>query len=176
MDPFFNLHETISKLSGEVILQIANEPVLPFNALDIALEVQNSLKGDHPNAQHLLAMASRLRESAELFQSDEMRPANDPKERAPVRVRMLNDILQDMEKSFLVQQVPPGFYRNILYHTDEKTSQFSILMEAWEHCKSLTSNETLQEALSDVLNSINSAQVYFKAGLDVFESVLVGKN
>ncbi|XP_034518590.1 inactive N-acetylated-alpha-linked acidic dipeptidase-like protein 2 isoform X2 [Ailuropoda melanoleuca] len=110
MDPFFNLHETITKLSGEVILQIANEPVLPFNALDVALEVQNSLKGDQPNTQ-LLALASRLRESAELFQSDEMRPANDPKERIPIRVRMLNDILQDMEKNFLVQQVPPGFYR-----------------------------------------------------------------
>lgn len=34
------------QLSGEVILRIANEPVLPFNALDIALEVQNSLKGN----------------------------------------------------------------------------------------------------------------------------------
>ncbi|KAM9088701.1 inactive N-acetylated-alpha-linked acidic dipeptidase-like protein 2 isoform 4-T8 [Megaptera novaeangliae] len=176
MDPFFNLHETITKLSGEVILQIANEPVLPFNALDIALEVQNSLKGDQPNTPQLLALASRLRESAELFQSDEMRPANDPKERAPIRVRMLNEVLQDMEKSFLVQRTPPGFYRNILYHLDGKTSQFSILLEAWEHCKSLASNETLQEALSEVLNSINAAQVYFKAGLDVFESVLVGKN
>uniref|UniRef100_A0A8D0QBC4 N-acetylated alpha-linked acidic dipeptidase like 2 n=1 Tax=Sus scrofa TaxID=9823 RepID=A0A8D0QBC4_PIG len=176
LDPFFNLHETITKLSGEVILQIANEPVLPFNALDIALEVQNSLKGDQPNTPQLLAPASRLRESTELFQSDEMRPANDPKERAPIRVRMLNDILQDMEKSFLVQHAPPGFYRNILYHLDGKTSQFSILLEAWEHCKSLASNETLQEALSEVLNSINAAQVYFKAGLDVFESVLVGKN
>ncbi|EAW78445.1 hCG32417, isoform CRA_b [Homo sapiens] len=121
-------------------------------------------------------MASRLRESAELFQSDEMRPANDPKERAPIRIRMLNDILQDMEKSFLVKQAPPGFYRNILYHLDEKTSRFSILIEAWEHCKPLASNETLQEALSEVLNSINSAQVYFKAGLDVFKSVLDGKN
>ncbi|XP_062960623.1 inactive N-acetylated-alpha-linked acidic dipeptidase-like protein 2 [Cynocephalus volans] len=176
MDPFFNLHETVTKLSGEVILQIANDPVLPFNALDIALEVQSSLKGDQPDTRQLLAMASRLRESAELFQSDEMRPANDPKERAPIRVRMLNDILQDMEKSFLVQQVPPGFYRNILYHLDEKTSRFSIIVEAWEHGKPLASNETLQEALSEVLNSINSAQVYFKAGLDVFESVLVGKN
>ncbi|CAD7690999.1 unnamed protein product [Nyctereutes procyonoides] len=175
MDPFFNLHETITKLTGEVILQIANEPVLPFNALDVALEVQNSLKGDQPNTQ-LLALASRLRESTELFQSDEMRPANDPKERIPIRVRMLNDILQDMEKNFLVQQVPPGFYRNILYHPDEKTSQFAILLGAREHCKLLASNETLQEALSEVLNSINSAQVYFKAGLDVFESVLVGKN
>ncbi|XP_054556347.1 inactive N-acetylated-alpha-linked acidic dipeptidase-like protein 2 isoform X1 [Talpa occidentalis] len=176
IDPFFNLHETITKLSGEVVLQIANEPVLPFNALDIALEVQNKLKGDQPNTHQLLALSSHLRESAGLFQSDEMRPANDPKERVPIRVRMLNDILQDMEKSFLVQQVPPGFYRNILYHLDEKTSQFSILLEAWEHCKSLASNETLQEALSEVLNSINSAQVYFKAGLDVFESVLDGKN
>ncbi|XP_077736508.1 inactive N-acetylated-alpha-linked acidic dipeptidase-like protein 2 isoform X2 [Canis aureus] len=175
MDPFFNLHETITKLTGEVILQIANEPVLPFNALDVALEVQNSLKGDQPNTQ-LLALASRLRETAELFQSDEMRPANDPKERIPIRVRMLNDILQDMEKNFLVQQVPPGFYRNILYHLDEKTSQFATLLGARERCKLLASNETLQEALSEVLNSINSAQVYFKAGLDVFESVLVGKN
>ncbi|XP_042810914.1 inactive N-acetylated-alpha-linked acidic dipeptidase-like protein 2 isoform X1 [Panthera leo] len=176
MDPFFHLHETITKLSGEVILQIANEPVLPFNALDIAIEVQNSLKGDQPYTHQLLALASRLRENAELFQSDEMRPANDPKERIPIRVRMLNDILQDMEKSFLVEQVPPGFYRNILYHLDGKTSQFSILLEAWEHCKLLASNETIQEALSEVLNSINSAQVYFKAGLDVFDSVLVGKN
>uniref|UniRef100_H0WSY0 N-acetylated alpha-linked acidic dipeptidase like 2 n=2 Tax=Otolemur garnettii TaxID=30611 RepID=H0WSY0_OTOGA len=176
MDPFFNLHETITKLSGEVILRIANEPVLPFNALDIALEVQNNLKGDQPDAHQLLVLASRLRESAELFQSEEMRPANDPKERAPSRVRMLNDVLQDMEKNFLVRQVPPGFYRNILYHLDEKKSQFSTLVEAWEHCKPLASNETLQEALSEVLNSINSAQVYFKAGLDVFESVLVEKN
>uniref|UniRef100_A0A5F8G6Y4 N-acetylated alpha-linked acidic dipeptidase like 2 n=1 Tax=Monodelphis domestica TaxID=13616 RepID=A0A5F8G6Y4_MONDO len=148
LDPFFNLHETITKLSGEVILQIANDPVLPFNALDIALEVQNSLKGDQPHMVQLLEMASRLRDSAELFQSDEMRPANDPKERAPIRVRMLNDILQDLEKNFLVQQVPPGFYRNILYRLDEKTHQFSILHEVWEHDKLHLSNETLQAALS----------------------------
>ncbi|XP_015856388.1 inactive N-acetylated-alpha-linked acidic dipeptidase-like protein 2 isoform X3 [Peromyscus maniculatus bairdii] len=176
VDPSFKLHEVITKLSGEVILQIASEPVLPFNALDIALGVQNSLKADEPSVPHLLAMAARLRESAELFQSDEMRPANDPEERAPGRVRMLNDILQDLEKNFLVEQVPPGFYRNILYHLDGKTSQFSILKEAWEQCSPLASNETFQEAVSDVLNSINSAQVSFKAGLDVFESVLVEKN
>ncbi|XP_048203053.1 inactive N-acetylated-alpha-linked acidic dipeptidase-like protein 2 isoform X2 [Perognathus longimembris pacificus] len=175
-DPFFNLHETIARLSGEVILQIASDPVLPFNALDIALEVQNRLKGDQPCTHQLLAMASRLRESAELFQSDEMRPANDPKERAPTRVRMLNDILQDMEKSFLLQQVPPGFYRNILYRMDEKTLQFSVLLETLEHCESQASNETFQAAMSDVWGSINSAQVYFKAGLHVFENVLDGKN
>ncbi|XP_060027961.1 inactive N-acetylated-alpha-linked acidic dipeptidase-like protein 2 isoform X2 [Erinaceus europaeus] len=176
MDPSFKLHETIAKLSGEVILQIANEPVLPLNALDLALEVQKSLKGNQPYTHQLLTVASYLRDSAELFQSDEMRPANDPKERAPSRVRMLNDILQDMEKNFLVTQVPPGFYRNILYHLDKKTRQFSILLEAQEYCQSLGSNETLQKALSEVLNSIHSAKVYFKAGLSVFESALDGKN
>ncbi|XP_074860241.1 inactive N-acetylated-alpha-linked acidic dipeptidase-like protein 2 [Carettochelys insculpta] len=175
LDPSFSLHETIAKLTGEVTLQIASEPVLPFNALDIALEVQNSLKGDQLDTHQLLAMASRLRDSAELFQSDEMRPANDPKERAPIRVRMLNDVLQGLEKNFIVQQAPPGFYRNILYRLDEKMSQFSVLLEALEHYKLHQSNETLQAALSKVLNSINSAQVYVKAGLDVFETAFAGK-
>ncbi|KAM6198823.1 inactive N-acetylated-alpha-linked acidic dipeptidase-like protein 2 [Sarcoramphus papa] len=175
LDPSFSLHETIAKLTGQVTLQIASEPVLPFNALDIALEVQNSLKGDEVDVPQLLAVASRLRDTAELFQSDEMRPANDPKERAPIRVRMLNDVLQSLEKSFLVHRAPPGLYRNILYRLDERTSQFSVLLEALEHCKLHQSNETIQAALSEVLNSINSAQVYFKAGLDVFETTLAGK-
>ncbi|NWQ93374.1 NADL2 protein, partial [Burhinus bistriatus] len=178
LDPSFSLHETIAKLTGQVTLQIANEPVLPFNALDIALEVQNNLKGnfcDEVVVPQLLAVASRLRDTAELFQSDEMRPANDPKERPPIRVRMLNDVLQSLEKSFLVHRAPPGLYRNILYRLDERTSQFSVLLEALEHCKLHQSNETIQAALSEVLNSINSAQVYFKAGLDVFETALAGK-
>ncbi|KAM6389418.1 inactive N-acetylated-alpha-linked acidic dipeptidase-like protein 2 isoform 1-T1 [Pluvialis apricaria] len=175
LDPSFSLHETIAKLTGQVTLQIANEPVLPFNALDIALEVQNSLKGDEVVIPQLLAVASHLRDTAELFQSDEMRPANDPKERAPIRVRMLNDVLQSLEKSFLVRRAPPGLYRNILYRLDERTSQFSVLLEALEHRKLHQSNETIQAALSEVLNSINSAQVYFKAGLDVFEAALAGK-
>ncbi|KAF4796130.1 hypothetical protein TURU_087748 [Turdus rufiventris] len=162
-------------LTGQVTLQIATDPVLPFNALDIALEVQNSLKGDEAGVPQLLAVASQLRDTAELFQSDEMRPANDPHERAPVRVRMLNDVLQGLEKSFLVHQPPPGLYRNILYRLDDRTSQFSVLLEALEHCKLHQSNETVQAALSKVLNSINSAQVYFKAGLDVFETTLAGK-
>ncbi|NXY20734.1 NADL2 protein, partial [Atrichornis clamosus] len=190
LDPSFSLHETIAKLTGQVTLQIATDPVLPFNALDIALEVQNSLKGaseslvivllslfagDEAGVPQLLAVASRLRDTAELFQSDEMRPANDPKERAPLRVRMLNDVLQSLEKSFLVHRAPPGLYRNILYRLDDRTSQFSVLLEALEHCKLHQSNETIQAALSEVLNSINSAQVYFKAGLDVFETTLAGK-
>ncbi|KAM3834544.1 inactive N-acetylated-alpha-linked acidic dipeptidase-like protein 2 isoform 4-T7 [Vipera latastei] len=174
LDSSFRLHESITKLTGEAILQIASKPVLPFNALDIALEVQKNLQDDPHNVGNLLKVAYALRESAELFQSDEMRPANDPKERAPARIRMLNDILQSLEKNFLVSSVPPGFYRNILYRLDDRTQQFSVLLEAAEHWKLHQSNETLQAILSKVFNSFNSAQVCFKAGLEVFEATSVG--
>uniref|UniRef100_A0A8D1L256 N-acetylated alpha-linked acidic dipeptidase like 2 n=1 Tax=Sus scrofa TaxID=9823 RepID=A0A8D1L256_PIG len=166
----------LSELSGEVILQIANEPVLPFNALDIALEVQNSLKGDQPNTPQLLAPASRLRESTELFQSDEMRPANDPKERAPIRVRMLNDILQDMEKSFLVQHAPPGFYRNILNHLIGKSSQTIFYRSKWDMGKSTSSSTSMQNKVSLMSNSFNSCDVYKKSLLTEFEATLDGQN
>nr|XP_008104220.1 PREDICTED: inactive N-acetylated-alpha-linked acidic dipeptidase-like protein 2 isoform X5 [Anolis carolinensis] len=175
LDFSFSLHESIAKMTGEAILQIATSPVLPFNALDIALEVQKSLQaGSSLNFDRLLTVAYALRESAQLFQSDEMRPANDPMERIPTRVRMLNDVLQNIEKNFIVPQVPPGFYRNILYRLDERTHQFSVLLEAVEHCKLHQSNESIQAALSKVLNTLNSAQVSFKAGLEVFEAALVG--
>uniref|UniRef100_A0A670ZDM1 N-acetylated alpha-linked acidic dipeptidase like 2 n=1 Tax=Pseudonaja textilis TaxID=8673 RepID=A0A670ZDM1_PSETE len=174
LDSSFRLHESITKLTGEAILQIASKPVLPFNALDIALEVQKNLQDDPHNVGNLLKVAYALRESAELFQSDEMRPANDPKERAPDRIRMLNDILQSLEKNFLVSGVPPGFYRNILYRLDDRTHQFSVLLEAAEHWKLHQSNETLQAILSEVFNSFKSAQVCFKAGLEVFEVTSMG--
>ncbi|XP_067851433.1 inactive N-acetylated-alpha-linked acidic dipeptidase-like protein 2 isoform X2 [Heptranchias perlo] len=111
LDPSFSLHETVAKLTAEMILRIANEPVLPFSVLDVALEVQQQLKDESIASDQMLALASALRETAQLFQSDEMRPANDPKERDPAHVRMLNNVLQNLEKNFLIQQAPPGYYR-----------------------------------------------------------------
>lgn len=66
------------------------------------------------------------------------------------------------------------FFRNILYRLDDRTQQFSVLLEAAEHWKLHQSNETLQAILSKVFNSFNSAQVCFKAGLEVFEATSVG--
>lgn len=66
-------------------------------------------------------------------------------------------------------------FRNLLYRLDERTHQFSILLEAVEYGKLHQANETLQAALSSLLSSLHSAQVYFKAGLDVFEAALVGR-
>ncbi|XP_071998878.1 inactive N-acetylated-alpha-linked acidic dipeptidase-like protein 2 isoform X2 [Engystomops pustulosus] len=169
IDAFFHLHEIIGKLTSEMVLRIASDPVLPFNALDIALEIQKQIEGGDVS-NDITESAKNLRETAQLFQSNEMRPANDPKERDPIRVRMLNDILQNMEKNFLISSSPPGFFRNILYKLHEASTQFSILQEAQEHSKITKSNETLMTALQDVLNCINSVQFYFKEGLHLFES------
>uniref|UniRef100_UPI00398E650A inactive N-acetylated-alpha-linked acidic dipeptidase-like protein 2 n=1 Tax=Pristiophorus japonicus TaxID=55135 RepID=UPI00398E650A len=171
LDPSFNLHETVAKLTAEMILRIANEPVLPFSVLDVALEVQEQLKDESVASDQMLVLASALRETAQLFQSDKMRPANDPTERDPAHLRMLNDVLQNLEKNFLIQQAPPGYYRNILYHLDETSNQFSVVKEALNHCRLQQTNQTLSTVLSMVLNSIRSAQVYLKAGLDVFENI-----
>ncbi|XP_051779909.1 inactive N-acetylated-alpha-linked acidic dipeptidase-like protein 2 [Erpetoichthys calabaricus] len=176
LDSSFIFHETLAKLTGEVILRMASEPVLPFSALDMALDIQNKLKDDKLIADQLMAYSGSLRESAQLFQSEEMRPANDPKERDPVHVRMLNDVLQNLEKNFVIPQAPPGFYRNILYALDDKTNQFSILKEAQDHWKLKHLNETLKLPLSMVLNCINSAERHLAVGLDLFEDVSTTKH
>uniref|UniRef100_A0A3Q3WL08 Uncharacterized protein n=1 Tax=Mola mola TaxID=94237 RepID=A0A3Q3WL08_MOLML len=132
LDPLFKFHETIAKMTAEAILRLVNDPVLPFYPLDIALDVQNKLQG-----KTLLLSASSLRDQATFFQSETMRPANDPKERDPSLVRMLNDVLRDLEKSFIIPQTLPGVYRNLLYSLPGKTPQFSILRfskEAALHC------------------------------------------
>lgn len=59
----------------------------------------------------LRAAATSLRDRTAFFQSEMMRPANDPKERNPAHVRMLNDVLRDLEKSFISPQSAPGVYR-----------------------------------------------------------------
>lgn len=59
----------------------------------------------------LLTAAESLRESSGFFYSEIMRPANDPMERDPSHVRMLNDVLRDLEKSFLISDLPQGFSR-----------------------------------------------------------------
>uniref|UniRef100_A0A668RXR1 N-acetylated alpha-linked acidic dipeptidase like 2 n=1 Tax=Oreochromis aureus TaxID=47969 RepID=A0A668RXR1_OREAU len=108
LDPLFKFHETIAKLTAEAILRLVNDPVLPFYPLDIALDVQNKLKGNTDDHAYMLFLTTS---SPAFFQSETMRPANDPKERDPSHVRMLNDVLRDLEKSFIIPQTPPGVYR-----------------------------------------------------------------
>lgn len=127
LDPLFKFHETIAKMTAEAILRLVNDPVLPFYTLDIVLDIQNKLRDKSSVPPSLLSVASSLRDHVAFFQSEVMRPANDPKERDPAHVRMLNDVLRDVEKSFIVSHTPPGVYRNLLYSLPGSTPQFSIL-------------------------------------------------
>ncbi|XP_037625405.1 LOW QUALITY PROTEIN: inactive N-acetylated-alpha-linked acidic dipeptidase-like protein 2 [Sebastes umbrosus] len=186
LDPLFKFHETIAKMTAEAILRLVNDPVLPFYPLDIALDVQNKLKDKSAVTQPMLSSASSLRDHAAFFQSEMMRPANDPKERDPSHVRMLNDVLRDLEKSFIIPQTPPGVYRNLLYSLPGKTAQFSILrfsQEAVLHCnvtskavkhnsadKEVLCNSTRNQSLSLILRAIRSAERLVCFGLELFEN------
>ncbi|XP_017333969.1 inactive N-acetylated-alpha-linked acidic dipeptidase-like protein 2 isoform X1 [Ictalurus punctatus] len=166
LDPAFRLHETVAKMSAEAILRLATDPVLPFSPLDIALDIQNKLKADPLIRHDLLDAAASLRESSGFFQSEIMRPANDPKERDPSHVRMLNDVLQDLEKSFLISDPPRGFSRNILYGLNNKTQGFAILKASAEDSK----HSSVNWSLSQVFNSICSAEKLVQSGLELFEN------
>uniref|UniRef100_A0A3B4WB61 N-acetylated alpha-linked acidic dipeptidase like 2 n=1 Tax=Seriola lalandi dorsalis TaxID=1841481 RepID=A0A3B4WB61_SERLL len=183
LDPLFKFHETIAKMTAEAILRLVNDPVLPFYPLDIALDVQNKLKEKSVVSPSLLSSASSLRDHAAFFQSETMRPANDPKERDPSHVRMLNDVLRDLEKSFIIPQAPSGVYRNLLYSLPGKTPQFSILrfsQEAVLHCsvtsktvkhnKEVLCHSTMNQSLSLILRAIRSAERLVCFGLDLFEN------
>uniref|UniRef100_A0A8C8GK87 Inactive N-acetylated-alpha-linked acidic dipeptidase-like protein 2 n=1 Tax=Oncorhynchus tshawytscha TaxID=74940 RepID=A0A8C8GK87_ONCTS len=166
LDPLFKFHETIAKMTAEVILRLVNDPVLPFYPLDIALDVQDKLKDDPLRTPRLLAAAASLRESSAFLQSETMRPANDPKERDPSHVRMLNDVLRDLEKSFMVPHPPPGVYRNLLYSLNGKVPQFSILKYPLDPLK----HNAVNKSLSLIINAINSAEKLIHCGLDLFEN------
>lgn len=185
LDPLFKFHETIAKMTAEAIVRLVNDPVLPFYPLDIALDVQNKLKEKSVVPPALLSSASSLRDHAAFFQSETMRPANDPKERDPSHVRMLNDVLRDLEKSFIVPQSPPGVFRNLLYSLPGKTPQFSILrvsQEAALRCsvtgkliKHASEREALchgavNQSLSLILRAVQSAQRLVCFGLGLFEN------
>ncbi|XP_062869507.1 inactive N-acetylated-alpha-linked acidic dipeptidase-like protein 2 [Trichomycterus rosablanca] len=165
LDPTFRLHETIAKMSAEAIMRLVTDPVLPFSPLDIALDIQNNLKDDLLIRPDLLAAAATFRESSGFFQSEIMRPANDPKERDPSHVRMLNDVLRDLEKSFLVPNPPPGISRNLLYGLNKRTSGFAILNAVKEEPKPSHVNHSL----SQVFSSICSAGKLIESGLELFE-------
>ncbi|KAI5101687.1 inactive N-acetylated-alpha-linked acidic dipeptidase-like protein 2 [Silurus meridionalis] len=166
LDPTFRRHETIAKMTAEAILRLATDPVLPFSPLDIALDIQNKLKADPLIRPDLLAAAASLRESSGFFQSEIMRPANDPKERDPAHVRMLNDVLQDLEKSFLISDPPQGFSRNILYGLNTKTQGFAMLKAYAEDSR----HSSINRSLSHVFNSICSAEKLIQSGLGLFEN------
>ncbi|KAJ8418852.1 hypothetical protein AAFF_G00003510 [Aldrovandia affinis] len=166
LDPSFNLHEIVAKMTEEAILRLSTDPVLPFYPLDIALDVQNKLKDDKLSTNELLAAAASLRESSTFFQSEMMRPANDPKERDPPHLRMLNDVLRGLERSFITPLPPPGVYRNLLYSLSERAAQFSILKDAQEDPR----GDGVNSSLSLVLTAVNSAERLVRSGLDLFEN------
>uniref|UniRef100_A0A673IG95 N-acetylated alpha-linked acidic dipeptidase like 2 n=1 Tax=Sinocyclocheilus rhinocerous TaxID=307959 RepID=A0A673IG95_9TELE len=129
LDPAFKLHETIAKITAEAILRLATDPVLPFYPLDIALDVQNKLRGKNAPLKTYFTIyilnefITKIQYVVHFFfQSEVMRPANDPKERDPAHVRMLNDVLRDLEKSFLIPNPPLGFY-SVMYHISFRGSE-----------------------------------------------------
>ncbi|TKS74160.1 Inactive N-acetylated-alpha-linked acidic dipeptidase-like protein 2 [Collichthys lucidus] len=120
-------------------------------------------------SQALLSSASSLRDHAAFFQSETMRPANDPKERDPSHVRMLNDVLRDLEKSFIIPQIPPGVYR----FSQEAVLHCNVTSRVVKHTsaeKDILCHSSVNQSLSLILRAVRSAERLVCFGLDLFEN------
>uniref|UniRef100_A0A096ME33 Uncharacterized protein n=1 Tax=Poecilia formosa TaxID=48698 RepID=A0A096ME33_POEFO len=157
-------------MTAEAILRLVSDPVLPFYPLDIVLDVQNKLKDKNAVSPPLLSSASTLRDHAAFFQSEAMRPANDPKERDPSHVRMLNDVLRDLEKSFIMPQTPAGVFRYTLIENMTRDPLFAFSKLATVNSDKSNIKQTLSYISSELqMNNPNQESTKYSC-MKVFQS------
>uniref|UniRef100_A0A3B4ZX47 N-acetylated alpha-linked acidic dipeptidase like 2 n=1 Tax=Stegastes partitus TaxID=144197 RepID=A0A3B4ZX47_9TELE len=116
LDPLFKFHETIAKMTAEAILRLVNDPVLPFYPLDIALDVQNKLKGNTDDDGQ-----SQLRTNgcSDAFYRSEMFPARVWKTKAELKERTFQ--LHVLSADYLnKQKTHCCFFKSTLYCEKEE--------------------------------------------------------
>uniref|UniRef100_A0A8C4QF73 Peptidase M28 domain-containing protein n=2 Tax=Eptatretus burgeri TaxID=7764 RepID=A0A8C4QF73_EPTBU len=174
----------LAKVAAYATLRLADDPVLPFRVVDLALMVQNyvnDLKMQAPqmNASTMHTIAQLLRSTAEDLQSDMNRPANDPAERPLFRLRMLNDALQRLSRSFIASHLPVGLSRNILMRpAGVRHGTFpplQALLDVGEgnllRNRHRSSNEsTASFVLIRIFYALEAAEVATRAAVDIFKN------
>uniref|UniRef100_UPI00358EFAD4 inactive N-acetylated-alpha-linked acidic dipeptidase-like protein 2 n=1 Tax=Myxine glutinosa TaxID=7769 RepID=UPI00358EFAD4 len=174
----------LAKVAAYAALRLADDPVLPFRVVDLALMVQNyvnNLKMQAPqlNASTMYTVAQVLRSTAEDLQSDMNRPANDPAERPLFRLRMLNDALQRLTRSFIASHLPLGLSRNILMRPPGVRHgtfpPLQALLDMGED--NLLSNRhrssndsTASSVLMRIFYALEAVEVATRSALDIFKN------
>ncbi|XP_071734808.1 probable glutamate carboxypeptidase AMP1 [Rutidosis leptorrhynchoides] len=124
-DPFFHRHVAVSDVWGLLALHLADDPILPFNYLSYAAQLQNHssslyklLEGDV--VLHPITSAIRELVDAATLVEVEMKKMRDEKTRDSFSVlkrRMLNDRLMFAERGFLDSDGIQGrqWFKHLVY-------------------------------------------------------------
>ncbi|KAI3705406.1 hypothetical protein L1987_75643 [Smallanthus sonchifolius] len=124
-DPFFHRHVAVASVWGLLALHLTDDPILPFNYLSYAAQLQNHtqslynlIKGDvslHP----ITAAIGELADAAKQVE-DEMKKMKEEEPKGHVSVlkrRMLNDRLMFAERGFLDSDGISGrqWFKHLVY-------------------------------------------------------------
>ncbi|KAL8505251.1 hypothetical protein ACS0TY_016469 [Phlomoides rotata] len=143
-DPLFHRHVTVVGIWGLVALRLANDPILPFNYLSYATELQNyknvlgtilketiSLDPIADSIQDFTMAANEIQEEMEKLRLDQ-----NTDESTVLRRRMLNDRLMLTERGFLESEGLPGrqWFKHLIYgprgNTESKITFFPGIGDA----------------------------------------------
>lgn len=125
IDPGLKLHATIGKLSGELLRDLADSKLLPFNMSDYVLFLRDYTEAFRKNAteemeRHSLNMSEldgvidMFEEAAERFHMS----LQDINRNNPFEIRRVNDQMMQVERTFLDPAALPGrpqLYRHLVH-------------------------------------------------------------
>lgn len=124
-DPFFHRHVAVASVWGLLGIHLADDPILPFNYLSYAAQLQNYtrslnelLEGDvslHP----IISAIQELEDAAKQveYEMKEMREEEDGGHVSVLKRRMLNDRLMLAERGFLDSEGIQGrqWFKHLVY-------------------------------------------------------------
>ncbi|XP_052769425.1 N-acetylated-alpha-linked acidic dipeptidase 2-like [Mya arenaria] len=159
IDPGFKLHAAIGKLSGELLRDLADSKILPFNMTDYTMYLQHFVQVFKTNASNetttynlniteLDRVISLYDEEANKFHSaveTDINPNN------PLDVRRVNDQMMQIERAFLDPASLPGrnhLYRHLIHsgthHSVFPSKSFPGLEDAIFHVRLQKNEENIR--------------------------------
>lgn len=125
-DPLFHRHVAVASVWGLLGLRLADDPIIPFNYLSYALQLQNHtdslyklLEGDDVSLHPITSTIQELEDAAKQVE-DEMKKMREEESKGRVSVikrRMLNDRLMFAERGFLDSDGIKGrqWFKHLVY-------------------------------------------------------------
>ncbi|KVI09465.1 probable glutamate carboxypeptidase AMP1 [Cynara cardunculus var. scolymus] len=179
-DPFFHRHVAVASVWGLLGLRLADDPIIPFNYLSYALQLQNHtdslyklLEGDDVSLHPITSTIQELEDAAKQVE-DEIKKMREEESEGRVSVmkrRILNDRLMLAERGFLDSDGIKGrqWFKHLVYGpaSESKLGFFPGVADAiYESKEGKKQQAMIQHEIWRVARAIQRAAAALKGQLN----------